>query len=682
MPTQRKLRTLVGFALKSLRLFRLMKRRSAARERLYLANMEIAKLDPTSELYAQRVRELNEAMVQLYLGKWYATVATQRGERAAWRKASAAFQSARQTARLLLRALQEGSDAPLILAPTQLTSQGTEIEFAGDVPLVPEITPIVVLQGSDYEMGAQYARQLVQIFGPWILLRHTGRTLSEEERTILRRWESEHQKHTPWLMEFCRGWAAGANELGIPMTYEEVLDLWVGHKPPAEDFLDSGKLPEIPPMAACSGLAAWGSATKDGALITGSSGDHDLSYQVTIVAFPDEGNPFIYSPFGATGEITGIGAMWFFGHPAINGKGLAYVHHGGGPKFLEPRRAWGYGIRRAASVIHILRFCDTAKQAREKELSWPIGDVGLGDQATVGGFWADSQYGYIVEGRRSPEAIRESGILGERDFLYANNSVAHPNAIEAEWMSADKPDWMWDEHGGWRPKVPKGMTKSLGLLLSWATGRMSARDMLRKGMMFAYTNSCARNRAAFRMLNERHGTIDIESMKEMYRTGGTLPEGPWRRIEREYTKSGAWGEISFAHGSNAITVVTKPSEGLYCLCTGPARRGMAPMMPSSNITIHAETNAFWEVRLGRSPQEMMEYVRAKAKEHIATAQDALATTKAQGPLQRERELLGRAVQELAEGEALCDGSLEALAKATRAYTRAQVRALQVVQALA
>ena len=42
-----------------------------------------------------------------------------------------------------------------------LTNQGSEILFAGDVPLVPPINPIVVLQGSDFEMGRQYARQVI-----------------------------------------------------------------------------------------------------------------------------------------------------------------------------------------------------------------------------------------------------------------------------------------------------------------------------------------------------------------------------------------------------------------------------------------------------------------------------------------------------------------------------------------
>lgn len=528
-------------------------------------------------------------------------------------------------------------------------------------------------------MGRQYAHQLVDIFGRWILARHAGARLSEQDRAELGRWEAQHRQHTPWLLAFCRGWADEAAALGLPMSYEDVLDLWVGHAPPATDYLGSGGLPDVPPLA-CSAVAAWGRATADGHLVTGSTGDHDLSYQLTIVAFPSEGHAFIYSPFGATGEIAGAGAVYFFGHPGINDQGLAYVHHGGGPKFLEPKRHWGYGLRRAAAVIHALRFCDTARQARALEESWPIGDVGRGDQATVGGFWADDEYGCVVEGRKEPVAIREAGLLGERDFLYANNSVAHPRAAEAEWLARDRAEWTWDEHGGWRPKAPTGMTRSLALMFAWASGRLSTGDVLRRGMRYAYTNSCARNRFLFDAVEAQLGQVDVESMKQLYRTGGTLPEGPWRAVTREYARSGAWGQVSAAHPSNAMTVVTKPREGLYWLCTGPARRGLAPMMPGSTGAIYGETNAFWEVRLARSPEEAVEHARARAMEHLAQAQQALAQRPVHLSLQ---QLVERAAAEFTAGEELGRGaSLYELSKALRAYTRAQVRALQVSQALA
>lgn len=673
---------IIKYGIKNIGIIKAAKIKDPIKNKIYLSNIEIGKMKYENPYYTIRVKEYNQAMIEYYKGKWYATVASQSGSKDDWKKSSMGFKRADRMAEELLKKIKMPDNTPVKYTPSVLDSKGTEIIFADDVPLVPEITPIVILQGDDFQMGLQYAKQLVEIFGDWILKRRTGHKYTEKEMLELKKWEEQHDKYTPWLTDFCKGWSAGTKELGIEMSYEDVLRLWVGIKEPAKDFLDTGGLPELPPLA-CSGVAAWGKATKDGKLITGSTGDHELGYQVTIVAFPDKGNNFIYSTFGATGEIPGGGVVWFFGHPAMNNKGLVYVHHGGGPKFLEPRKYWDYGIRRAASVIHCLRFCEKAEQAREMELSWPIGDIGLGDQATVGGFYADESYAYIIEGRKEPEAIREAGILGEKDFLYANNSVAHPNAIDCEWMSKNKNEWIWDEHGGWTPKVKVGMTKSIGLFLAYFSGRISVSDMLRKGMMFAYSNSCERNKYFYQMMSKGFGEIDIDYMKMLYRNGGTIPEGKWNKITKEYTKTGKWGEISTGHASNAMTVVTKPGEGLYCLCTGPAKRGLAPMMPSSAIPIYNETNAFWEIKLDSSPESVLEYTKIKALENIKCAKEKHANLKeydyAYKPL---FNLINIAEEEYKKAEDVLskNNSIYGISKAVRSYTRAQVRAIQVINA--
>lgn len=670
---------LLGFAFRNARFLRAVRKKDRVRTALCLANMDIAKLDPLGRLYAERVREYDAAMIELHKGKWCATDAARTNSKRRWNEAFAALRQASRLTRALRKHLAGKRLHATDLRPSRLESHGTEIAFCEGIPLVPSITPIVVLQGSDFEMGQQYAQQLVEIFGRWILERHAGTQLSPAEKVELGRWEEQHRIHTPWLLDFCRGWSRGAVEAGVPMSYEDVLDLWVGHQRPAVDYLGSGGLPALPPLA-CSGVAAWGSATSDGKLVTGSTGDHDLSFQVTIVAFPVQGNAFIYSPFGATGEIGGAGRIYFFGHPAINSKGLAYVHHGGGPKFLEPRSGWGYGIRRAASVIHALRFCDSAREAQQRELSWPIGDVGFGDQNTVGGFWADDGYAYVCEGRREPLAIREAGMLGETDFLFANNSVAHPRAIESEWMAKEQEQWVWDEHGGWKPRVATGMKKSLGLFLAFASGRLSTSDLLSRGMRYAYTNSCARNRCLFEAMERRKGRVDVEAMKDVYRTGGTVPRGSWRKVVKAFTTRGEWGKVSVAHASNAMTVVTKPSEGRYLLCTGPARRGLAPMLPTAAIPIHAETNAFWEIRLRQDPATVVREAGALARSLAGRARKA---AEKQVPLATASvELLSRSEAEIAAGDAVSlVGPVAALSRALRHYTRAQVRAQQVLDGL-
>ncbi len=670
---------LLSYVLKNMNWFRAVKMRENTRKPIFLAYRELSKLDYDDPILPRRWEEYNQAVIDYYSGKYLGSKAGRTGDKKLWRKSFKGFQKGKRIGQQLLKALKSGLNQPIAITNTPLHSNGTEIKFADDVPLVPEITPVIVIKGSDYEMGYQYAKQLVDVYGHWILEMRAGRKFSSKQLEELRKWEEQHRTHTPWLIEFVKGWTQGAIDKGIEMSFDDVMYLWVGDSQPSYDFLSSDGLPEIPPMA-CSGMAAWGRATEDGKLVTGSTGDHDLSYQVIIVAYPDDGNPFIYSAFGATGAIAGGGDLWFFGHPAMNSKGLAYVHHGGGPKFLEPKKYWGYGVRRAASVMHIMRYADNAKQALDIEMNMPIGDIGKGDQGTVGGFYADDNYGYIIESRLEPIAIREAGLMGETDFLYANNGVVHPEAIKAHWMNDSKEGWKYDPHGGWRPKTPVGMTKSIGLFLGWASGRLSTGDMMVRGMMMSYDNSADRNLYMFNMLDAEKGNINQGYMKKMYRKGGKLPPGDFDKVVKNYQKTGDWGEVSTAHASNAITAVMKPSEGLFSLCTGPAKKGMKPLLPGAILPIYNETNAFYELKLEESPEEALEYTRKFAEEFIREAEIILENAELnEASMAMYQSWFAEAQEEFMIGCDDTDGLYD-VARSIRAFTRAQVRARQVINA--
>jgi hypothetical protein len=207
-------------------------------------------------------------------------------------------------------------------------------------------------------------------------------------------------------------------------------------------------------------------------------------------------------------------------------------------------------------------------------------------------------------------------------------------------------------------------------------------------MMFTYSNSGNRNRYFYRMMYAGFGRVDLEYMKMIFRNGGTIPEGQWDQIVKDYEREGRWGEISTGHASNAMTVVAKPGEGLYCMCTGPAKRGLAPMMPSAAIPIYRETNAFWEIKLGPAPEEVVTYARSKAAEYLGLARERIREIEKTSPAyQPLHELVNLAElefeagkHEYREGESGND-RLFRLSKALRAYTRAQVRALQACQAL-
>ncbi len=132
------------------------------------------------------------------------------------------------------------------------------------------------------------------------------------------------------------------------------------------------------------------------------------------------------------------------------------------------------------------------------------------------------------------------------------------------------------------------------------------------------------------------------------------------------------------------------NEGIYALCVGTAARGLAPNTPTRATPIHAETNAFWEIKLADSPAGVAAAARQRAQEYIQQASAQISglrpTDTAFAPL---KELLDLAQSELDRGFTHADAAnvatgneeVYAWAGATRAFTRAQVRALQVRQAL-
>jgi hypothetical protein len=676
----------VRYIIKNGAAFRVLRKIEEARFKLLLANIKLAKLSYSDPIHSQRLNEFNQAMVALIKGKWYAAQAMDTRSRTDLNNAFQSLKQAQIMGQDLERLLHTGDTTSIDYKQAKLSSDGTEITFADGVPLVPEINPVVILQGSDFEMGYQYAQQVIQIFGSWIMNRIAGRTFTEEEIRIIRKWEAQIRQIAPEILEMCRGWAAGATEYGVPMSYDDVLEIWTGHELPAEDYM--GVRPGIPrklPRPACSGVAAWGRATIDGNLVAGASGDHDCTYMVTIVAFPQTGNAFIFSPFSVIGNVPEVGQVFMMGHPGMNNKGLGYIEHGGEMRMIEPKENWGYGIRKGASVFHVLRYANSAKEALEMELSFPVGDVGQA-MGSVGGFYADSTYGYVLESRQNPTIIREAGVMGETDFLYANNSAMHPEASKAGWMQPDKENWAWDEHGGWYP------TKFTAFSLLNAF-RMKPSERTLMAMRNMYKNSYGRGLYVYDALSQVIGNIDLSLMKRLYRKSGSFPPGTLKEIRKRYNRTGEWGDYSIGHATNALVTIMKPyngSEGLYALCVGTAARGLTPNSPSRATPIYGETNAFWEIKLAESPVDVAASARKLAQKNLQQASSQVSKLNAtNAAFVSLKALLDLAQSELDKGITHEDAAQSAqgnekvyeCAKATRSYTRAQIRAVQVCQAL-
>ncbi|MDI4234130.1 hypothetical protein OZ411_15050 [Bradyrhizobium sp. Arg237L] len=682
--------------------------RTLAHYAIHFANRELVKRDWRDPVYVAARAALEEVALDLHRAKWlfgridgtYLDFAAPAIAADDLVRAHSGFNDVISRAKEIAEACRAEQVIALQKSKADRTRRG-EIVFADDVPVVPTICPIVVLQGTNRDMGRQYAQQIIEIYGSWIFARQATRSFSADERAEMSRWEAELAKYMPEILEFAAGWAEGASLSGVPMTYEQVLAIWTGTRPFSTEvrpmafsqadaheegitaaYLGVAVGPDKSVAEAadmCSGVCAWGSATVDGKLVAASTTDHDCTYQATIVAFPDRGNSFIYTPFSANGSIPILGRFFMGGHPGMNSKGVAYIHHGGA-NTGEPFSEWGYGVRRGPSTFHILQFAETADQARDMQLGWPVGDTAI-SLGTAGGLFADAKYGFSLEARSgSPDApnpiVREAtyDALGNSfEFLYANNNALSPRS--GHLNAAPKQGYSYSLAGGWFTFDPA--------VIHSEPGGVAFRRLNTK-------NSEGRNRFHYRTMMAGYGRIDLEYMTALYRTGGAIPEGDFEAVCARWNAGEQW-DCSPAHRSNAFTVVMRPDEnnaGVYRGCVGPAARDLNCRDPGHGYYYHDETNAFWELILAASPQAVLANAEQKAAEDIQQATQALegfdGCDAGKSELQR---LLEEARDELAGGKKIAleasdrDQQLSLLSRKLRAATRAQVRASQVRDAV-
>lgn len=671
------------------------------------ANRAVVERGWAHPAYAAGRVALDDVLASLARAKWslgqadgtYLTFAPPASDRmAAIASAEAGFREAAAACERI-RADAEAGRATARPGRTTLTRHH-EIQFAGGTPLVPSVCPVVVLKGSNRDMGRQYAQQLVDIFGTWILERQAALEIGDAERAEIGRWSEPLAEHMPGILEFAAGMAEGATRAGVPLTREQAVAIWTGIRPPAKESrpmsfaqtdghdarITAAYLGVAAPASPaetdlCSGICAWGRGTRDGSLVAGSSTDHDVSFQATIVAFPDDGHAYVYTPFGANGAIPVLGTFQFAGHPGMNDAGLAYVHHGGA-NTGEPVEQWGYGVRRGPATLHMLQHCATAEQARDAHRPLPVGDAGI-SLGTVGGLFADARYGFSLECRTGAPRI-DRPILREHsfdaygdayDFLYANNNAMAP---ESGHLNVPPP-------GGYRFSIAGGW-----FTLDWA--EINAEPGPKAFRRVNTRNSEGRNRYAYRMMMAGYGRVDVDYMTMVYRCSGTMPVGTHDEVRRRWEAGEPWNS-SVAHRGNAFTAVMNPradGDGVYLGCVGPANRAVQPRGPEHGYHYFDETNAFSELRLRRDPEGVLTAAIDRARQDLDRAHALRAAAGPSHPgsgffaawIDEGRAALERAREfDASAGRDGRDARLAALSRALRAATRAQVRARQVADAV-
>ncbi len=497
----------------------------------------------------------------------------------------------------------------------------------------PNILPVVILQGSDYQMGIQYGSQACAYIDQQREAKWAAALQRMSREQVLRGLKINQgfvEKYTPEWIDFMRGMADGATAAGFPADFTDIMLLNCTLPDPESPVPpEAGK--GAPPEKQCSVASAWGSAVKGGGLIGIDTLDtSDVMPGVVIVAFPDKGNAYMCA--AGAGEIGD--------HFLMNNKGFFLGNSGGGD---SPRpEDSGYGICWSCSLPYLVRFSDTAFEARDRILRWRINTPENFHFVDVRG------NACVVEKTTAAQAVRKPGEFGEKDFMYSTNSYLCRD------MKATKKGDFQGAHGGFG------------------------------------TYSSPRNMMIWDMLHNYRGQIDVEFAKMILRFPGNPPPTP---------PAGGWGAM-YCRPTNLWTAVVTPDDGdkgEARISTGPAGRILhasiafdgTVMTPTYRYT--AGTHTFYRLRLAKNPVEVVKAADKAAEEEISAAYGKLMVLNyGDRGYEGLKSLYGKAVAELFEGrkafaKAILAGGDQALAlhgRAASLFARAQAHALEVFEALA
>ncbi|MFC2063041.1 hypothetical protein ACFLS8_03775 [Chloroflexota bacterium] len=511
--------------------------------------------------------------------------------------------------------------------------------------LPPNIMPVVVLQGSWYEMGVQYGQQAgqwieIRAENKWADLFSTGVTEQEvkDSLDICAGYMSEYD--LDFVLEMIQGMADGAAHAGYDVKYYDVLELnhyWF-HMPAHEHEHD------VCPECQCSSWSAWGDTTADGSLIAGASCDNWIIEPcVAIVAFPDEGNMYLGSALA--GEVVDM--------PCLSSAGVFIGSGGGFANSLEydetaiDHNAAGLTVH--AMDLYILSQLDNADEAAEwmANKQWPASE-----NQHVADIWGNAGIVERTAAMGEHEGyIRTEGMLGESDFLYRANNYANP---DVGWMFEEPKEYI--DHVGWVSYAP--------------TGGATVRSVPRMKEMWT-------------MLEQYNGLVDVEFAKMMWRFPG---DGPG--TDRfPMIANGMNVRLGFAHAY--YDEASESVQGKLYLSTGPAAREVWPLGTAyyGHPPQPDQTNAFFALSLASSPGDEYWALRADTSIALTSAyQEFMYMTAVDTGYGILDELYDEAVDEFYKAinlgfaaMVMPNDNAEAYlwSKCFTAFTRAQVKANQV-----
>lgn len=499
--------------------------------------------------------------------------------------------------------------------------------------LPPDIHPVVILQGTDYEMGYQYgqfAGHMVERRCEAVLADLLEIMSKEQLEEGLKAIQYYIKKFTPENLDIIRGIAEGATDAGYHVSYKDVLMLNCRlPKLGIAEYPEEAKKEKLT-IKGCSVCSAWGSATTDGRLIGMDSHDiGDALFQLMVVAFPETGNNYMCG--SSAGEVGN--------HFLMNNKGIFFGNSGGGG---SPRdEDFGYGISWSCSLPHIARFANSAKEA--KDILMPM-KINIPENFH---FVDTKGNAFVIEKTTSIQAVRKPGDFGEKDFLFSTN-----NFLVDKMKIAKNESFFTGGHGGY--------------------GVLTAKP---------------RNQLLWDMLHNYHGHVNVDFIKMILRFPGNGPP---------YPPEDGW-ETKVLRPSNSRVAVILPdngNKGMAYICTGPAGKYIpATIDPRGQYAIDSYINGpktFFKLHLAASPLDVTKIAQSDAKKDISKAYIEFMQLDFSYPGYGElRRMYNVANTEYYQGsnclnKARLADSHEAMllySRAVTAFTRAQAHALEIYAAL-
>lgn len=524
----------------------------------------------------------------------------------------------------------------------------TEINFADGVPIPPNVRPVIILSGSDYDIGYQWFQQYIQIFGSWILQELQCR-ITDEEIAALKVIHQCIEKYTPEFIDIMKGMADGATDAGVSLSYNEVLACFAREEPIIGTDPSGSKRFLLPPYG-CSGCAAWGSTTKDGKLLCVGIGDYSgIKFEVTIEVFPADkkSNYFMLSPYTVNAKPC---------HPGMNSKGLVYVHHGAGTSGNEKPRSASpdvYGVPSVFGIMHTLRFANNAKEALEMQLAY---------EGHAGGLWADTGGDAFDLECRDPLTIRRAGDEGEADFLYATNNIITKSEALEKFIPK-------------HPKLPTRYIPHAGYIAHYFS-----------------ISSVPRNLEMWNMFHNYHGLVDLEFIKMMCRFTGNPPDYP--TLEEAdavyYGTQGAGWDQKISDLATEMVGIVVPDERLCYISSFCVARLPNVNHPGGHYYPVNPTYSFYQLKLASGPAEVISAARERSRYDLYYANRELRKlTYRDVPYAPLDEIFNRAATEWIKGEYYMtkagktagNESIYNYGRGLRAFCRCQAYANQVYESL-